>query len=91
MKTIIFLFVLSGLIFASCSDPITYDVTIVRQVESDYPIADPIRNLFMAVTPSGDSVKVIVREDVVLNNRLPYKAKMEKNTIVRYGYVSATK
>jgi len=90
MKNIIFfaLAVLTTTIFSSCFEdmkPVEYKVTVLWETSTPI-LLQPLR-AFKTLTESGDTVEAVVREDVVLNNKLPYKAIMSKKVTDHYGYI----
>ncbi len=73
----------------SCSDPKTYDVTVIghsKGLLTGVQRAAGLQN-FDAVTASGDTVEVYITEEILLNHKIPFKAKMEKSEILNSGKI----
>lgn len=89
MKKLFFvlLAVLTATIFSSCEEMKSNNYKVTILWETDAPMIIQPNRVFKALTESGDTVLTVVREDVVLNNKLPYKAIMAKNLTARFGYV----
>lgn len=77
-------------LMTSCSDTKTYDVTVIghsKGLLTGVQKAVVGIQSFDAITASGDTVKVNVSEEILLNHKIPFKAKMEKSETDNFGQI----
>lgn len=94
MKKLFFLIVASlALFMTSCSSFSTreYEVTVVEKSDDFFSAFAVSALTYKVVTASGDTSEAVLRQDVVLNNKLPFKAVMKKGDAERYGYIDKVK
>jgi hypothetical protein len=86
---IISLVALCAFMTTSCSGPKTYDVTVIGHSEGFLTGVQKAAGLqnYDAVTASGDTVEVYITEEILLNHKIPFKAKMEKSEISNTGKI----
>ena len=65
-------------------DIITFEVIISKYLGYDDIIA---AHKVIAITKSGMPVEAIIPEETLFKNKVPYKGKMKKDEIDRYGYI----
>ncbi len=93
-KTMIISFVALCAFMASCSDPKTYDVTVIgRSVGVVTATQKAIVGIqsFDAITTSGDTVQVNIDEKILLENTIPFQAIMKKRDTERFGQIVSAK
>lgn len=88
MKRFLLLFSTS-ICIASCTNKSTSAVTVIDKSTTTFAKARALLGLKMykAVTISGDTLDVEVPEDIALNCKLPYKARMVKAADERFGHI----
>ena len=89
--TVAMLFFASLFTFTSCGSisetSQTYEVTVVAKDNSILANAVTTHPVVLVVTASGDTVKSSITENVLLNNKMPFKAEMYKARGARLGII----
>lgn len=77
-----------AMVLASCEQP-KIEVTVIKKAEKNLAekmMGEGFRP-YKAITPSGDTVDVLIDESIELKKPLPYKAVMTKPVETRYGFI----
>ena len=74
---------------------ITYDVEVIAKDNTFTATAGTVvagtLPKVLVVTKSGDTISVFIEEHLLLNNKIPFKAEMEKENNVEIGHITRLK
>jgi hypothetical protein len=89
MKKQIILAVIFATMLASCTQDSFTDVTIIKKSDPSIARSFVVHDDFCyeAKTLSGNTVTVVVEEAVFLAKKMPYKARMRKNSEAKFGFI----
>lgn len=84
-----------SILLSSCNDnKPEYDVTVIGKdasIAAKFAKFMDRKDSYLAITLSGDTIPVRIREELILNNKLPFKAIMKKASDEETGFISKIK